>query len=825
MEAPVPPYLRDHARQLASDTRALGRAAIRQRTPDVLDLLALITSSGRADHAALLAEMREVVSSGDASSAPRVRLPVLARTARTTAALATTPDELTGAADLFRAVRLLGRLGNHKPLPRDTDQLDAQTNLAVGRVDYVAEIVPELTREDDVRWVVETELLNPVTGRQSSTYEAWLDGFNRAFEPDGLTPIALVEGDGTAFDRIITAREPAPAGQDGPLVSIVMSVFKPDQSLYTALRSIAGQTWTNLEVLVVDDCSPEEFQPLIADAVAMDDRFTLHRMPENGGTYAIRNMALARARGEFLGFQDSDDWSHPERVERQVQPMLAEPDLIATLSRCLSVDDRLSLNHIGRQPSRPNSSSLLMRRAPVVDAMGGFDRVRKGADSEFIERLQVVFGGDRIRLLEEPLAIVQLTTGSLSRDELVFGWHDGNRVAYRDAFSHWHQGIERGERSALLSPAVARPFPAPSAFFGRGGERQCDVMVVSDWRGGFARAEGAADEVSALSRAGSSTVLVRAEPMRFATVGRQSPAKSSMNLRARGAATVVRWEDAVTTAVALVRDPELLSYPPRGDSVNLRAARVVINAPFPPRGPADDSIYDPAVVEANARALFGGDVVWQPASADIAEALVADGARAEVWAPRVLGVVPLRRRPRAGRRAGGRLVIGTTGLEARRGHRPTWPGLLARLPDDDRYDVRIRDLDGALDSISTPRAVPPNWLITNDGASGAFLRQLDVFVGYPTKVWGPAADHSALEALAHGCVLVLDPSYESIYGDAALYLDRPAEALFDALAADRAQFIEQQQRGYEFISRELSPEAFTARLDPFISTVKQKESA
>jgi hypothetical protein len=825
MEASVPTYMRDLAGQMALSARALGLATTRQRTPDVLHVLALITTRGRADFPALVAEMRAVVDTNDAAAAPPLRVGPLVRTARAATALATTQDELDVAADLFRAVRILRRLAPGSPVPVYTDRFDAQTNLAVGRIDYVAEILPDVDVDGDLQWMIETELANPETGQRCSTYDRWLDHFNRAFEAHRMAPIRLDTGVGPAFDRITTGPQPRSDGVDDPLVTIVMSVFKPDQSLYTALRSLAAQTWTNLEVLVVDDCSPEEYWPLIDDAVAMDDRFVLHRMPVNGGTYAIRNFAIERGRGVYLGFQDSDDWSHPERIERQVRPMLAEAELVATLSHCLSVDGRLSLNHVGRHPRRMNSSSLLFRRDPVVAALGRFDTVRKGADSEFIYRLQAVFGDDRVRTLEEPLAIVQLTTGSLSRGEFADGWHDGNRVAYREAFKNWHASIAAGRSSARLGPTSLRPFPAPPAFLGHKGERRCDVLVVSDWRAGYSRAEGAAEEISALARAGLSCVMIKSEPMRFASARRELPSEPIMELRAKNVAAVGRWEDSISADVVLIRDPEALSYPPRTGSVGLRASRVVINAPFPPRAESDGSVvYDPAVVEANAQALFKGDVEWQPASVDVAVGLAANGARSSIGDPQVLGVVPSVPR-RHGRRAKGRLIIGTAGLESRRGDRPTWDGLRARLPDDDRYDVRVHDPERLVDAVRGARPLPPNWLVTAKGSRRRFLSQLDVFVGYPTRSWGPAAAYSALEALALGCVLALDPSYEPLFHDAAVYLDAPAESGFEALSRDRTLFVEQQQRGYAFIDRNLSAEAFVARVSSSFLHLHQKDSA
>ena len=97
-----------------------------------------------------------------------------------------------------------------------------------------------------------------------------------------------------------------------------MSTFEPDRSFRTAVQSLINQTWQNLEILVIDDCSPAEYDGLLSEVTSLDPRIELIRMPSNGGTYRIRNEGIRRSRGEFITFQDSDDWAHPERIARQV---------------------------------------------------------------------------------------------------------------------------------------------------------------------------------------------------------------------------------------------------------------------------------------------------------------------------------------------------------------------------------------------------------------------------------------------------------------------------------------------------------------------------
>ena len=830
MTSTVPQYVQDHARDLQKRSIFIADSAMRYGSSQTMTLLALIASGGRSDYPALVAEAREIVGSGRADSVGPINLSSLAYLARAQAGRPGPGFDLDEAADLWQAVRVLrqGRpLAVGRGLPGDADRLDAQTNLAAGRFDYVERILPDLVASEEARWMLETELLHPDHGRASEA--DWLRRFNDIFETAGLAPISLAEGESTRFDRIMSARTPIVQDADGPLVTVVVSVFAPDQSLLTALRSLSEQTWPHLQVLVVDDRSPEEFLPLIEEGVALDERFELHRMSENGGTYKIRNFAIERAKGDFIAFQDSDDWSHPERIERQLAPLLADSDVVATFSRSVRVFSNLSASKLGYSPVRRNVSSLLMRRDPVLTELGAFDDVRKAADSEFLERLEQHFAEERVVSLSSPLALVQLTSDSLSRTDFQFGWRDGNRVAYRQSFEHWHEHIEAGDESVHLTPDVPRRFPAPRAFTSSklDGGRRCDVIVVSDWRAGLNRYGGGEHEVLALSSGGHAVELLHAEVPRHAARQRIAPSHDTMHLVQAGEATFARWEEDLSAPIALVRDPELLCYPRRDDTLAVRADTIVVRATYPPRSPERGTyVYDPVAVEAGGAALLGGTVVWLPASQQIAEALRADGASAPIAPPGHAGAVSHRRRSHTGFRAS-RPIVGTTGLDG--GHTrdtPTIAGLLPMLPDDDSYDVRIRDPLRALTLKRGATGVPPNWLVCWDTPLEDFVDQLDIFIAIGRNTWGPELIHEAVVAAARGCVLVAPPSYRQHFGDAAMYAE-PSHVrdVVDELWRDGDRFTAQQERGHEWARRGFSPESFRRALttDSFKTLVNEKE--
>jgi glycosyltransferase involved in cell wall biosynthesis len=173
-----------------------------------------------------------------------------------------------------------------------------------------------------------------------------------------------------------------------PLTSVVIPAYNAERFLERTLRSALGQTYSKLEVIVVDDGSTDKTRT-IAEAVAVtDDRVRIISVP-NGGVAKARNIGTAEARGEFVAFLDADDLWHPAKIELQIDAMSHrtgdhEPAAVYTWSRTIDKNDRLIGNgrrillsgysfarHLYAKPVGNGSSILVRREAAIL--VGGFD--------------------------------------------------------------------------------------------------------------------------------------------------------------------------------------------------------------------------------------------------------------------------------------------------------------------------------------------------------------------------------------------------------------------------------------------------------------------
>lgn len=789
---------------------SVSRVAVRYPESGYLDLLARLATSGRMTSPEVLAWARaehlDGDGTGDPSSLDFVKPHNLAGFALAVAALIDTDVQGQNGRleDVARLLELAywagprpGLAAQHRDLWLDALFLTGSTQ----RYPYV--------RKDAIQsrnWRVTVDEMNPyLSGSSPDASEfRFLAELSRVFTESGLSALHLPDGSAEPLHRIGALTEKASC--EGPLVSVVIPAFNPEVGPPFSVTSIVRQSWTNLEVLICDDGSGPRGAEILRQWADVDSRVRVIRSEHNGGAYAAMNVGLAHARGEFVTFQGSDDWSHPQRIERQVGAVRDQPEAMGTLSHMVRVDDRLALTVMGYSAAGVNASSLLFRRTPVLQRLGGMDSVRRAGDNEFVGRIRAVFGADAVPVLPEILALVRRTPGSLSRSDMRLLFRHPARAHYRSGYRRWHEHIAAEGSSGWVPPPQRAPIPALSRISGvpDAAPEHLDVAVCGSMARNAPSAPDVAAEVIALAGTGAQVGIADFPgPLDLSVIPR-GPAGALLDLVTSGSLAWLLPDERWSADLAIIKDPAAVTY--LGDSLNQATVKTVLLV-------ADYSFtdrYDPAEVEVVVARSCGALVRWLPATGFIADALRHHVDPIAVLAPRLWGVAPAASGDWA---RAPQLLVGViappAGLSAaavtrweerhvpQAPHTQVWSRVSA-----DSSPVRSR-LKRDVTSIERRHM-----------SEGEFLSAVSYLVVPPTPGRGAHLDPRIIRGLTRGCVVLADPAYRDHFGDALLYTDdlSPDEWI-ETHAVQPDLYRLQQDRAQHFLNTRLSSHAMRATLD------------
>ena len=185
-----------------------------------------------------------------------------------------------------------------------------------------------------------------------------------------------------------------------PKITVAIPVYNREKYVGAAIDSILAQSFTDFEVLVVDDASTDGSRAVVE--AYRDQRVRLHALPANLGIAGVRNACLELARGEYLAFLDSDDLSHPDRLSAQVAFLDGHPDHAAVGAWSQWMDEAgRPLKRFKRKPLAAEDiaaqrlfragieNSTAMARTAVLRRYGHDERYEIGSDYDLWARVAV----------------------------------------------------------------------------------------------------------------------------------------------------------------------------------------------------------------------------------------------------------------------------------------------------------------------------------------------------------------------------------------------------------------------------------------------------
>lgn len=622
----------------------------------------------------------------------------------------------------------------------------------------------------------------------------WVGYVNQHLQYYRLSPIKLKNDANSVYKGIFC--DLTRKVSKGVLVSVIMPAYNAEETLAFAAESILKQTWKNIELIIVDDCSTDATYQIAQGIALKDGRVKVLRNYVNMGPYVSKNRAVSICDGVYITGHDADDWAHPERIENHVKYMLDNPQVKASATKMLRVTengsfDRVSVKNINTCDGVTQVAfiSTMFETEFFKKEIGAWDCVKFGADSEVINRCRSVLGSNFKILDQLGMICLDSDTGLTSHPEFgTRGRTSPVRKNYKKSFLAWHNSLglyKKPGQYKLNYPHHPRRFKAPPESLVdirdiRNNENlriedrsfDLDVAIVTDLRFPGGNASTTIDEIKTLSRHGVSA--------RIFNCPSELSYRKPISQRYLTVKNLVETDfyniEAVQAKVLIVRSPSVISSPHYLQLVSKIKAKSVIyvinNSIYKGSG---EHAYDIELLAKGLKALEGSSKRLFPLSGLIKDELEAlkPGLPLKVednnWHPLFDSSSFT---PGFDRKIDiGRVVIGRHG----RDHVDKWPSnkkdILKVYPKNKPFEVRI--LGGADMAKDKLGQIPKNWKVYPFGSlePQEFLSELDFFVYFPSEKLTEAFGRVVMEAIFSGVPCILPKRFESTFGDLAYYCE------------------------------------------------------
>ena len=221
------------------------------------------------------------------------------------------------------------------------------------------------------------------------------------------------------------------------LVSVIMAAYNAEKTIEQAINSALSQTYTNFELLVVNDCSKDRTAELVKGIAATDGRVRLISNVKNSGVSYTRKHGLEEANGSWIAILDSDDAWAPEKLEKQIELQnRTNADLLFTGSAFMDADGHpidwylhapaeVTYRQLLKQNVLSNSSALVRK-----ELYARHYAVGDGMHEDFAIWLNILKEGKKAYGVDEPLLIYRIAKSSKSGNKIKAAKMNWNTYRY-----------------------------------------------------------------------------------------------------------------------------------------------------------------------------------------------------------------------------------------------------------------------------------------------------------------------------------------------------------------------------------------------------------
>ncbi len=209
------------------------------------------------------------------------------------------------------------------------------------------------------------------------------------------------------------------------LVSVITPSYNAEKFISATIESVRTQTYTNWEMIIVDDCSKDTTREILKEYAELDPRIKPIFLEENSGAAVARNTALKAAQGDYVAFLDSDDLWVLDKLEKQLAFMQENDYAFSFTAYNLMDENGKPLDKVIDVPKQIDYKGLL--KNTIIGCLTVMIDTRKveplqmpliRTRQDFALWLKVLREGHIAYGMQEPLANYRIVEGSISSNKL-----------------------------------------------------------------------------------------------------------------------------------------------------------------------------------------------------------------------------------------------------------------------------------------------------------------------------------------------------------------------------------------------------------------------
>lgn len=208
------------------------------------------------------------------------------------------------------------------------------------------------------------------------------------------------------------------------LVSVIMPIYNTERYLEETLNSIFEQSYKNIEIVLVDDCSKDRSAEIIADLMKTHPEIVYYLQERNMGAGAARNKSLELAKGQYVAFLDSDDTWKNDKIERQLSLMKEKKSPFSYTAIEMMDDKSQTIKGIRNLKESCDykyllHNTIIATSSVVVDrsVLGDFRMPLRRGGQDYATWLSLLRNGTVACGINEALVRYRVASGSLSSNK------------------------------------------------------------------------------------------------------------------------------------------------------------------------------------------------------------------------------------------------------------------------------------------------------------------------------------------------------------------------------------------------------------------------